>query len=38
MSVEERLAVLGLKLPAPPTPVGNYVPAVQVGCLVFTLC
>ena len=36
MSVEERLAGLGLALPRPPTPVGNYVPAVQVGRLVFT--
>jgi hypothetical protein len=26
MSVEERLATLGLKLPGPPTPVGNAVP------------
>lgn len=36
MSVEERLAALGLMLPGPPTPVGNYVPAVQAGRLVFT--
>jgi len=36
MSVEERLAGLGLRLPGPPTPVGNYLPAVQVGRLVFT--
>ncbi len=34
--VESRLAVLGLDLPHPPTPVGNYVPAVRAGNLVFT--
>jgi enamine deaminase RidA (YjgF/YER057c/UK114 family) len=36
MTVEERLAAMNLRLPGPPTPVGNYVPALQVGDLVFT--
>lgn len=36
MTVEERLAAMSLRLPGPPTPVGNYVPALQVGNLVFT--
>ena len=36
MSVEARLAALGLALPGPPQPVGNYVPAARVGDLVFT--
>jgi enamine deaminase RidA (YjgF/YER057c/UK114 family) len=36
VSVEARLAALGLALPGPPTPVGNYVPAARVGDLVFT--
>lgn len=35
MSPEERLAQLGLVLPAPPQPVAAYVPAVVVGGLVF---
>ncbi len=34
--VEARLAALGLALPGPPTPVGNYVPAARAGDLVFT--
>jgi enamine deaminase RidA (YjgF/YER057c/UK114 family) len=33
---EKKLAELGLELPAPPEPVGNYLPAVRVGNLVFT--
>jgi enamine deaminase RidA (YjgF/YER057c/UK114 family) len=35
MSVEERLNLLGLELPAAATPVANYVPAVRSGNLVF---
>ncbi|HEX2923544.1 MAG TPA: RidA family protein [Chloroflexota bacterium] len=35
MTPEERLTARGMELPAPPTPVGNYVPAVRVGNLVF---
>jgi enamine deaminase RidA (YjgF/YER057c/UK114 family) len=34
--VERRLAELGLELPPPPVPVGNYLPAARVGRLVFT--
>lgn len=33
--IEERLAELGIELPPPPEPVGNYIGAVQVGDLVF---
>jgi len=36
MGVEDKLKTLGLELPAAPVPVGNYVPAVAVGNLVFT--
>ncbi|MBL6593078.1 MAG: RidA family protein [Candidatus Aquiluna sp.] len=36
MSVEERLAALGLELPEVATPAGAYVPAVISGNLVFT--
>jgi enamine deaminase RidA (YjgF/YER057c/UK114 family) len=36
MRIEKKLAKLGLELPAPPQPVGNYVPAARVGNLVFT--
>ena len=32
---ESRLKELGLELPSPPTPVANYVPAVQVGNMLF---
>jgi enamine deaminase RidA (YjgF/YER057c/UK114 family) len=32
----ERLAELGLQLPAVATPAGSYVPAVQTGALVYT--
>ena len=35
MSIEQRLAELGLKLPPVATPVGAYVPALRVGGLVF---
>jgi enamine deaminase RidA (YjgF/YER057c/UK114 family) len=34
--IEKKLAKLGLELPAPPVPVGNYLPAARVGNLVFT--
>jgi enamine deaminase RidA (YjgF/YER057c/UK114 family) len=34
-SPEQRLRSLGLALPAPPTPAGNYVPGVLVGELLF---
>lgn len=36
MKVEEKLKELGLELPNTPKPVGNYVPAVRTGNLVFT--
>lgn len=35
MIVEEHLDRLGVVIPAPPKPVGAYVPAVIVGNLVF---
>ncbi len=35
MSVDERLRELGIDLPEPPPPAGNYVGAVTVGNLVF---
>ena len=35
MRVEERLRELGIELPPPPQPMGNYIGAVQVGDLVF---
>ena len=35
MKIEQKLAEMGLKLPEPRTPVGNYVGAVRVGTLVF---
>ncbi len=35
MTPEERLTERGMELPAPPTPIANYVPAVRVGNLVF---
>src|SRR5258708_16635568 len=34
-TAEERLAKLGIHLPAAPTPFGAYVPAVQTGNLLF---
>lgn len=36
MTPEDRLAELGLTLPAVPTPVAAYVPAVKSGRMVFT--
>lgn len=36
MAVEERLNALGLELPNPPDPVGNYRPARRSGNLIFT--
>jgi enamine deaminase RidA (YjgF/YER057c/UK114 family) len=36
MTVEEKLASLGLSLPNPPQPVGHYVPASRTGNLVYT--
>jgi enamine deaminase RidA (YjgF/YER057c/UK114 family) len=35
MSYESKLKELGLTLPAPPTPVATYIPAVRVGNLLF---
>ncbi|HXF51529.1 MAG TPA: RidA family protein [Dehalococcoidia bacterium] len=35
MTPEERLASLGIELPAPVRPAGTYAPAVQVGALLF---
>jgi enamine deaminase RidA (YjgF/YER057c/UK114 family) len=35
MSYEARLKELGLVLPEPPRPAGHFVPAVQVGNLIF---
>ncbi|MGH7907803.1 MAG: RidA family protein [Candidatus Binataceae bacterium] len=35
MKIEQKLAEMGLKLPAPRTPVGTYVGAVRSGNLVF---
>lgn len=36
MTVQQRLKDLGIDLPPAPSPVGAYVPAVQVGNLIFT--
>ena len=36
MSVRDRLAELGLTLPAPVAPLGSYLPAVRTGDLVYT--
>ncbi len=36
MRIEKKLAALGLELPQPPVPVGNYLPAARAGNLVFT--
>jgi enamine deaminase RidA (YjgF/YER057c/UK114 family) len=36
MTVEQRLSAMGLALPSPPVPVGNYIPASRAGNLVFT--
>ncbi len=35
MSAEERLLELGITLPGPPAPGGNYVPAIAVGSLLY---
>jgi enamine deaminase RidA (YjgF/YER057c/UK114 family) len=35
MEVEKKLAEMGLSLPPAPSPVANYIPAVQVGNLLF---
>jgi enamine deaminase RidA (YjgF/YER057c/UK114 family) len=35
MDIEHRLQELGIELPPPPQPVGNYIGAVQAGDLVF---
>jgi len=35
MSAEQRLASLGLTLPPPPAPIGNYVPFRLAGNLLF---
>src|SRR4249920_2765537 len=35
ITAENRLAKLGIKLPAPPEPFGTYVEAVQTGNLLF---
>ena len=35
MSFEARIKELGLTLPETPRPVANFVPAVQVGNLIF---
>ncbi|MFD1610553.1 RidA family protein [Sphingomonas tabacisoli] len=35
MSIEQRLAELGLELPAPAAPVAAYVPAVEAGGLLY---
>src|SRR5215470_4513059 len=35
VNIEERLSLMGLSLPAPPTPEGNYVPWVRAGDLLF---
>ena len=36
MEIEAKLTKLGLALPNPPVPAGNYTPALRVGNLVFT--
>lgn len=35
MSAESRIKELGISLPAPAKPVGNYIPGVRVGSLLF---
>ena len=35
MSIETRATELGLEFPAPPKPLASYIPAVQVGALLF---
>lgn len=36
MTIQEKMEQLGLKLPEPPKPVANYIPAVRVRDLLFT--
>jgi len=36
VTIEEKMEELGLKLPDPPRPVANYLPAVRAGDLLFT--
>ena len=41
MSIEARLAELGIKLPEPPAAAGSYVPTVRTGSLLYcagTIC
>ena len=33
--IEEKLEILGIKLPIPPTPVGAYIPVVRTGNLLY---
>ena len=35
MNIDKRLAELGIELPSPPPPAGNYVPCIQVGKLLY---
>ncbi|WP_269525899.1 RidA family protein [Coraliomargarita parva] len=35
MTTEQRLSELGIELPAAPAPAGNYVPALQIGNLLY---
>ena len=35
MNIDKRLAELGIELPSPPSPAGNYVPCVQVDKLLY---
>lgn len=35
MSAEERIKELGIKLPAPPKPMGAYVPYIKAGAQVY---
>lgn len=35
MTTEQRLTELGIELPAAPNPAGNYVPALQVGNMLY---
>lgn len=35
MTTDQRFAELGIKLPAAPSPAGNYVPALKVGNLLY---
>ncbi|MDW7675551.1 MAG: RidA family protein [Bacillota bacterium] len=36
LSIEEKLAELGIDIPEVPTPVAAYVPAIQIGDLIYT--